>query len=164
MIWNKRCTSCVSLRNLILIQRAASAFLKKRTSHGQRIWIKHDIVLSEATGCSACVHLGPIQSVLALNWMHQGLTIISGFSFLLAVQKPHRDYITSRTWCFKMLVSCLVTLLCFFVFFYLRSLVGKSQPRPTTRLWTTTSLRAWSATVCPSSPSPGAKWFTRRAG
>lgn len=153
--------SCVSLQNLILIQRAASAFLKKGTSQGQRIWIKHDIVLSVATGCSACVHLGPIQSVLALNWMHQGLTIISGFSFLLVVQKPRRDYITSCTWCFKMLVSCLVTLL--FFFFNLRSLVGKSQPRPTTRLWTTTSLRAWSAMVCPSSPSPGAKWSMRRA-
>lgn len=42
------------------------------------------------------------------------------------------------------------------------TLVGKSQPRPTTRLLTTTSLRAWSATVSPSSPSPEAKWSMRR--
>lgn len=126
MIWNKWCMSCVSLRNLILIQRAASAFPKKRTSHGQRIWIKHDILLSVATGCSACVHLGPIQSVLALNWMHQGLTIISGFSFLFVVQKPHRYYITSYTWCFKMLVGCLVTLH-FFSSFFGRKISAKTH-------------------------------------
>lgn len=54
--------------------------------------------------------------------------------------------------------GCLWSCICKFV----SPPVGKSPPRPTTRLSTITSLRAWSATVSRSSPSPEAKWSTSR--
>lgn len=70
--------------------------------------------------------------------------------------RNHVGILSLLAWCFRM--SWPATLVP--VTFVLS--IEKSQPRPTTRRWTTTSSRAWSATVCPSSPSPGARWSTRR--